>query len=259
MRRPVVAGNWKMNMLIADAIQFMDRLIPELAPVPGAEIILAPPFTALAAASEKLSGAPVFLAGQNMAEHSQGAYTGEIGASMLEDAGCAYVIIGHSERRVLFAEDDALVHRKCLAALKQGLRVILCVGETREQRRDGQTENVVGRQILSALAGLCAESLQNIVIAYEPIWAIGTGDNASPEQAQEVHAFMRARLSEMFDRSSADSMRLLYGGSVNESNCTGLFGMPDIDGVLVGSASLNVKSFCAIINAAEVRLKPRDL
>ena len=259
MRRPVVAGNWKMNMLIADAIQFMDHLIPEIPQVAGPEIILAPPCTALAAASGKVSGVPVLMAGQNMAEHSKGAYTGEISASMLKDAGRAYVILGHSERRVLFAEDDSLIHRKCLAGLKEGLKVILCVGETREQRRDEQTETVVGGQISSALAGLSAENLQELLIAYEPIWAIGTGDNATPGQAQEVHAFLRSRLSEMFGHACADTMRLLYGGSVNESNCDSLFAMPDIDGVLVGSASLNVKSFCAIINAAEVRLKPGNL
>ncbi len=249
MRRPIIAGNWKMNLLLPEAAALADELVQDAAPQ-NVDIVVAPPFTALARVGERLQGSEVQLAGQNIYFESKGAYTGEISGPMLMDAGCQYVILGHSERRTFFFEDDALINRKILAALKFGLKVIFCVGETLKQREDGATRFVVENQLRKGLAELTPEQVADLVIAYEPVWAIGTGRNATPEQAQEVHRFSREFIEREFGSQAAESIRIQYGGSVNADNSAGLLGQQDIDGALVGSASLNAASFKKIIQSA---------
>jgi len=251
MRRPVVAGNWKMNCLQSEARELVEQLVGQKDLSRTVEVVLAPPFTALAVVRKLVNGSGVQLAGQNIHFEPKGAWTGEVSAEMLIDSGCKYVILGHSERRTHFHEDDALINKKIKAALKAELHVIFCVGETLQQRERNETRGVVESQLKFGLEDLTDRDMESLVIAYEPVWAIGTGKTAAPEQAQEVHQFIRAFLEIIFQKSTAESIRIQYGGSVNPGNSKILMAQKDIDGALVGSASLDAESFIAIINSAE--------
>ncbi len=250
MRRPIIAGNWKMNLLRSEARDLVESLIRRVKTPASADIILAPPFTALGAVEELIAGTGFFLAGQNHHFEPKGAYTGEVSPAMLKDAGCQYVILGHSERRTYFFEDDAQINKKIKAALLCGLNVIFCVGETLEQREKGETQSIIQSQIEKGLQGLTGNDIGRIVLAYEPVWAIGTGKTATPDQAQEVHFFIRGLLREIFGEIVAQNTRIQYGGSVTPESSGSLLTQKDIDGALVGSASLNTDSFCAIISSA---------
>ena len=248
MRKPVIAGNWKMSKLIGEAVATVTALKPLAANANHCEVIVAPPFTALKAVSDRLEGSGIKTAAQNLAaETKQGAHTGEVCGDMLKDAGCTHVIIGHSERRAIDGESDALVNRKIRAALFFQLTPIVCIGETLKQREAGQAEAVVSEQLARSLSELTGDDLSRIILAYEPVWAIGTGRTATPTQAQHMHAFIRHWLSEKFG-SVADTLRLLYGGSVKPDNIADLMRQPDIDGALVGGASLEAESFARIIH-----------
>lgn len=249
MRRPLVAGNWKMHGSRAEAAQLLDELIHQQSAALTAEVAVCPPFVYLPDAARRLKESNIALGGQNVCAEPVGAFTGEVSAAMLKDVGCRYVIVGHSERRALFHEDDKLVARKFMAVQSQKLIPILCVGETLEQRERGETEAVVARQLdaVVAVAGIAA--FADAVIAYEPVWAIGTGKNATPEQAQAVHAFIRGRIAAR-DAKIAAELRILYGGSVKAANAAELFEMPDVDGGLVGGASLRGDEFGKICAAA---------
>ncbi|MEE9258797.1 MAG: triose-phosphate isomerase [Nitrospinaceae bacterium] len=249
MRRPIIAGNWKMNMLIPEAEQLAAGLVGRLQKSPVPEMILAPPFTALSAVRKVLAGTTILIAGQNICSEPKGAFTGEVSAAMLKDAGCRYVILGHSERRHIFGESDSLINAKIQSALANELNIIFCVGETLEQREKDETRQVIEGQVVKGLEGLADSDMDSLVVAYEPVWAIGTGKNATPGQAQEVHGDIRGLIQKLFGKKFSESIRLLYGGSVNPDNCAGLLAQADIDGALVGSASLNADSFYAIINA----------
>ncbi len=249
MRRPIIAGNWKMNMLLPEAEALADALVRDSAP--SVDIVLAPPFTALSRVCGRVEGSPIEIAGQNIYFEPKGAYTGEISAAMLKDAGCRYVILGHSERRTLFHEDDALINKKIHAALECGLKVIFCVGETLQQREADATRSVVEGQLKNGLQGLSPEAMASLVIAYEPVWAIGTGRTATPEQAQEVHRFTREFVGAAFGEKTAEAIRIQYGGSVTPDNSASLLKQKDIDGALVGSASLKAASFQQIIQSAQ--------
>ena len=251
MRRWMLAGNWKMHNTIDDSQKLAGAIVEGGSYAKGGEIVVAPVFTALAAVGQVLKGSPVALAAQDVFYEEKGAYTGEVAPTMLVDAGCAYVIIGHSERRKYFHETDETVNAKVKKALLAGLKPIVCVGETEEEREKGVTEYVVGLQVRKGLYGL--ESLAALTIAYEPVWAIGTGKNASPDQAQAVHAFIRDLLKETHGDSAAESTRILYGGSVTPENIAQLIAMKDIDGALIGGASLKSESFIGIIRAVEGR------
>jgi triosephosphate isomerase len=250
-RVPLIAGNWKMNAGGADGCVLAAQVARLTAEMRGVEVLVAPPFTALAAVAHELSGAPrhVHLAAQNMYFEASGAFTGEISASMLKEAGAGWVILGHSERRHIFGETDGMVARKVIAAMREELRPIACVGETLEEREAGQTLAVVERQVL-AFRGALAENPGFGVIAYEPVWAIGTGKVAKAEDAQEVHAMIRKLLAGASDEL-AEATRILYGGSVKADNAAGLLGQPDIDGALVGGASLDAAGFAKIAAAGE--------
>ena len=250
MRKPIVVGNWKMHKTVQESVALVEELKPLVADLQEVEIGVCPPFTSLSDVSRVLEGSNVYLGAQNMYWEPQGAYTGEISAGMLLSVGCKYVIIGHSERRIHFGEPDEWVNRKVKAALEAGLVPIMCVGETLEQRQEGVTQKVVGRQVTEGLKGLSPEQVAGMVIAYEPVWAIGTGLTAKPEQAQEVQAFIRGRLEELFGGDAARSVRIQYGGSIKPENARDLFVQPDIDGGLVGGASLKADSFAQIIRAA---------
>jgi len=239
-----------MNMLRSEARELVETLISWKEMPPTVDVILAPPFTSLSAVGDLVHGTRILLAGQNVYFEPKGAYTGEISSSMLKDAGCQFVILGHSERRALFHEDDALINKKIKAALKDELKVIFCVGETLAQREKKETPKVVESQLRNGLSGLTERDLQGIVIAYEPVWAIGTGKSATPEEAQEVHLFIRGFLEKTFGKSTADTTRIQYGGSVTPENSESLLRQKDIDGALVGSASLNAESFFEIIYSA---------
>jgi triosephosphate isomerase (TIM) len=250
MRRPIVTGNWKMNMLQSEAGDLVKSLV-EWKPLSGAvDIVIAPPFTALAVVRKLIEGSGIQLAGQNIYFEPKGAWTGEVSAAMLKDAGCRFVILGHSERRSYFHESDALINQKIKSALNSELSAIFCVGETLEQRQREQTQEVIEFQIKNGMQGLDASDLANIVIAYEPVWAIGTGQTATPMQAQEVHGFIRSILEKDFGQAASEEIRIQYGGSVNPGNSKSLLEQKDIDGALVGSASLDFESFTAIINSA---------
>jgi triosephosphate isomerase len=249
----MVAGNWKMHGSRAANAALLDGVLAGVGAT-AAEVVVCPPFVYLADAAVRLAGTAVALGAQDLcAESGQGAYTGEVSAGMLRDVGCSHVIIGHSERRALFGETDALVARKAVAALAAGLLPIICVGELLEERDGGRTHEVVGRQLDAAIAGVRGSSfglaaLERCVIAYEPVWAIGTGRTATPEQAEDVHAFIRGRIAAN-DATIAGSMRVLYGGSVKAGNARELFDMPDVDGGLIGGASLKAEDFVAIVAA----------
>ncbi len=248
-RTNIVAGNWKMNLTIAESVELASAVIAELGSgFSGCEAGLAPTYPALFEVGKLLAGGPLFLAAQNCHYENDGAFTGEVSARMILGAGCSYVIIGHSERRQLFGETDEVVNRKVSKALQEGLRVILCVGETLEERESGITGDVVTRQVRAGLAGIAG--IEDMVIAYEPVWAIGTGKTATSDQAQEVHALIRRTVSDLYGAEAADGLRIQYGGSVKPSNAAELFAMPDIDGGLIGGASLNAADFAAIIKAA---------
>jgi triosephosphate isomerase len=248
-RRPLVAANWKMHKTRAEADAFCDAFLPGAEGVKGVEIVLCPPFTALAEVALRCGGTSVRVAGQNMHAAEGGAYTGEVSAPMLLDAGAWGVILGHSERRTLFGETDEALMGKVPAALGAGLVPILCVGETEAERDAGETEAVLRRQVEADLAEVDGGELAGIVIAYEPVWAIGTGRTATDEQAQEAIAFIRSLLAAR-DGGAAEQVRILYGGSVKPENAAGLAAQPDIDGALVGGASLDAEAFLAICEAS---------
>ncbi|MBN1676858.1 MAG: triose-phosphate isomerase [Kiritimatiellae bacterium] len=249
MRKKMVAGNWKMNKTVADAVELAAGVAGQVQAGTGVDVVICPPFTALKPVADVLAGSAVALGAQNMHWAEQGAYTGEIAPAMLREVGCAYVILGHSERRALFGATNETVNRKAKAAFGAGLTPIVCVGETLEQREAGRTEAVVRDHVVNSLAELGAQ-LANVIIAYEPVWAIGTGKTATPEQAQDVHAFVRGLVAGMADEKTAAAVRILYGGSVKPDNAKDLFSRPDIDGGLIGGASLKADSFVAIVNAA---------
>ena len=249
MRQPLVAGNWKMNGTLESVTTLVEGIKAGLDSVTKAEVAICPPFVYLDKVGQLIEGATIALGAQNVAKEDPGAYTGEIAAPMLKDFGCKYVIVGHSERRSLYGETDSLVAEKCARGLREGLTPILCVGELLEEREAGKTEEVVARQLDAVIDKVGIAGVGEGVIAYEPVWAIGTGRTASPEQAQEVHAFIRARLASQ-DAAVADGTRILYGGSMKGSNAEGLIGMDDIDGGLIGGASLKADEFLAICRAA---------
>ena len=250
MRVPAIAANWKMFKTTHEALANVRELGAREKDVSGVEIIIAPPFTALATAAEAARNTAVGIAGQNMSAEKEGAFTGEISAAMLKDAGATYVILGHSERRKLYGETDASINRKVHAALAAELIPIVCVGETLEEREGGQMATVLDRQIKDGLDGLTGDQVGGLIIAYEPVWAIGTGRNATPEQADEAHRHIRTRLRQWFGAAAADACRIQYGGSVKPDNITGLIALPDVDGALVGGAGLQVTSFFEIIRGA---------
>jgi triosephosphate isomerase len=250
VRRPLIAGNWKMHKNLEEARALVRGIREGLPQDAAADVLVAPPFTALPAAVEAARGSAVAVAAQNAHFELKGAFTGEISPAMLVDAGCSHVILGHSERRQLFGETDEGVARKAVAALAHGLVPIICVGETLDEREAGQTDAVVERQIERALRELTPDQVAGSVIAYEPVWAIGTGRAATPEQAQEVHAGIRRQVSGSHGEAVAAALRILYGGSVKPDNARVLLGQADIDGALVGGACLEAASFLAIIAAA---------
>jgi triosephosphate isomerase len=249
VRRCLIAGNWKMHKTPEETGTFIEALLPKLPELPDVEVLLIPPYTSLESAGRRLAGSPVQLGAQDVFQEASGAYTGAISAPMLVACGCRYVLVGHSERRHVFGDDDAAVRRKLGAALDGALLPILCVGETLEERRSGKTEALLTRQLSVALEGIDAGAMERMVIAYEPVWAIGTGETATPEQAQEAIAGIRAWLSTQFDRPTAERARILYGGSVKPENTAELLAEPDIDGLLVGGASLDPEAFAAIVEA----------
>ena len=246
-RTPLIAGNWKLNKTTDEAVALATE-IKTGAGAPSVDVLVSPVFTVLAAVAKALEGSKVLLAGQNMHSELSGAFTGEIAPTMLKDVGCSHVILGHSERRQYFGETDEGVAKKTKVALDNGLLPISCVGELLEEREDGKTMDVVGRQVDAVLNALTAEEAAKIVIAYEPVWAIGTGKVATPEQAQEVHAFIRTRVAEAHGQGVADGLRILYGGSVKPDNVKGLMALPDVDGALVGGASLKADSFLKLVH-----------
>jgi triosephosphate isomerase len=246
-RTPLIAGNWKLNKTTAEAVALASE-IKGGADNPNVDVLVSPVFTVLAAVAKALKGSKVFLAGQNMHSELSGAYTGEIAPTMLKDVGCTHVILGHSERRQYFGETDEGVAKKTKVALEGGLLPISCVGETLEEREAEKTMGVVGRQVDAILNAVSADEAKKVVIAYEPVWAIGTGKVATPEQAQEVHAFIRKRVGEVHGQAVADAIRILYGGSVKPDNVKGLMALPDVDGALVGGASLKADSFLKLVH-----------
>lgn len=249
MRRRIIAGNWKMNKTRDQAVDLVGDLKEMLADVGDVEVVVCPPFTALDAVREALRGSNIELGAQNMYWEEEGAFTGEISPLMLRNLGCTYVILGHSERRTYFGETDEGVNRKVKSALANGLLPIICVGETLEQRDAGKTEEVVVRQTKAALSGVKTNGAERIVIAYEPVWAIGTGRNASADEANRVIHLIRQSVAEVFNERIAQEVRIQYGGSVKPQNIADFLGQPDIDGALVGGASLDAASFAAIVKS----------
>jgi triosephosphate isomerase len=251
MRRMFVAGNWKMNTDRASGNALAQSIAKAVLKGCAVDVLVAPPFPYLLPVGEAISGSGVVLGAQNAYFESPGAFTGETALEMLKDVGCRYVILGHSERRQILRETDELINKKVAAAIVRGLGVILCVGETLEERDGGTTEKVLETQLSEGLKGLSAGDVSDLVIAYEPVWAIGTGRNATPEQAQAAHAFIRSWLSNRFGSTVGAATRIQYGGSVKPDNAAQLLGQPDVDGALVGGASLKADSFLAIVKAAE--------
>ncbi len=247
MRKPIIAGNWKLNKTIAEAEDLAAALATELAEVTQTEIIIAPVFTALNRVAAVLKNTPIQLAAQNCYPQETGAFTGEVSPLLLKDAGCSAVIVGHSERRQLLGESNQLINLKVHKSVESGLLAILCVGETLAERENGEMLEVLTAQVKEGLAGLSADQMQQLVIAYEPVWAIGTGKTASNEQAQEAHSFIRGLVQGLFDPETAAACRILYGGSVKPDNVDGLMAQADIDGALVGGASLKAADFCRIV------------
>lgn len=250
MRRKVVAGNWKMNMNLSGTIELISVIKNELSKSDSkSEVIVCPPFTSLETAVTVVKNSSIKVGAQNMHYESDGAFTGEISADMLKSVGCEYVILGHSERRTLFGESDEMINKKVKKALSSGLKPIFCVGETLEERESNLTEKVVEKQVKNGLSGISESELSELIIAYEPVWAIGTGKTASPEQAQEVHKFIRNLISKLYSNNLADNLVIQYGGSVKPDNAEELFSQPDIDGGLIGGASLKADSFISIVNS----------
>ena len=254
MRKPFIAGNWKMNTDIASALALVKDIAGRIGRLDDIDVAVCPPFVYLHAVADALSASNIALGAQNVFFQPNGAFTGEISAAMLKDLSCAYVIIGHSERRHVIGETDDLINKKIAAAINNGLLPIFCVGELLEQRKTGKTSAVVTEQVKKGLAGLCTERIQAVTIAYEPVWAIGTGINATPEQAQEVHAMIRDLLACLYDKTIASNLRIQYGGSAKPDNTAQLMTQPDVDGLLVGGASLKADDFASMVNTA-VKIK----
>ncbi|MBO7249507.1 MAG: triose-phosphate isomerase [Bacteroidales bacterium] len=247
MRTKIVAGNWKMNTVVSEGKELVDGILSKLSTVPSdVQLIVAPPFTHLSEVASKLAGSSVALAAQNCADHEKGAYTGEVSVAMLKSVGCSYVILGHSERREYYGETSETLVTKVKLALAAGLKPIFCVGEVKDERVAGKHFEVVGKQIEEVLFTLTAEEMAQVVIAYEPVWAIGTGLTATSEQAQEIHAFIRKALADKFGAALAEEITILYGGSCKPSNAPELFAQPDIDGGLIGGAALKAEDFIGI-------------
>jgi len=250
MRRRVIAGNWKMYKTLTETRAFFSSFLPLVAGAKHCDMVVAPPFTAISTAVEAVKGSSIAVGGQNVSWSQEGAFTGEVSAPMLAEAGCRYVIIGHSERRQLFRETDDNVAKKTLMALASGLTPIVCLGETQEDRDAGLTEEVLSRQFRGGPCALTPEEFSRILVAYEPVWAIGTGRTATPEIAAEAHRFLRRCAGEKFSIRHASALRILYGGSVKPDNIQGLMAQEELDGALVGGASLDPKSFAALVNFA---------
>jgi len=248
-RKTIIAGNWKMNKTIKESVEFVTKLKNLASTVSQCEIIVCPPFTVLYPVAQIIVGTNIHLGAQDTFWEQKGAYTGEVSPVMLCEIGCEYVILGHSERRQYFSETNEMVNRKMQAALSAGLTPIVCVGETLDERERNKTFDVVERQVRECLRGLDEVSADKIIIAYEPVWAIGTGKNATPEQAQEVQSFIRKLYSEMYSEEAASRVPILYGGSINPDNISSLIRQPDIDGGLVGGASLDIEAFVKIIRS----------
>lgn len=251
-RLPFIAGNWKMHKTVGEALELVRGLRASLQGIEGVEVAVAPPFTALYPVALELKGSSISLASQNLFWEEKGAFTGEISPVMLKEVGCQYAIVGHSERRQYFGETDETVNRRIKAGFQYGLKPIFCIGETLEEREKGITFSVVDRQLELGLKGLDEKRVEEIVVAYEPVWAIGTGKTATPEQAEEVHQFIRQKLEQLYSRSVAERIRIQYGGSVTPENIKGLMAQANIDGALVGGASLKVESFSRIVRFKEM-------
>jgi triosephosphate isomerase len=247
VRTPLIAGNWKMYKTVPEGVELVDALLAGLGDASGREVLVCPPFTALYAIGQRLADTPIALGAQDVYPEAQGAFTGAVAPGMLRDVGCRYVIVGHSERRSIFGDDDAAVNRKLHAALGAGLRPILCVGESKPQRDAGEANAIVVAQVRAGLAGVSDAQMAALVIAYEPIWAIGTGDTATPDDAQSMHAAIRDTLAQICGAEIAQATRILYGGSVKPDNVDELMAQADIDGALVGGASLKADSFLRIV------------
>ena len=255
MRKVIVAGNWKMNKTAKEAAQFFNELKPLVADVKNAGIVIGAPFTALETATRETAGSNIKIAAENMNAKESGAYTGEVSPLMLKDLGVEYVILGHSERREYYHETDEIINEKVKSALAHDLKPILCFGETLEEREAGTTNDVVKTQITGGLKDVTAAEMANVVLAYEPVWAIGTGKTATPEQAQEVHAFIRGLLTDLYGKEVAENVTVQYGGSMNDANAADLIAQTDIDGGLVGGASLIPEKFAVIIKAGDTAAK----
>jgi len=251
-RLPFIAGNWKMNKTVGEALDLIRELKGTISEVKEVEVAVAPPFTALYAVHKEIEGSSIRLAAQNIYWEEKGAFTGEISPLMLKEVGCQYVIIGHSERRQFFGESDGTVNRRIKAALAQGLKVIFCIGETLREREEAKTFSLIERQMSGGLKGLGDKELRNMTMAYEPVWAIGTGKTATPEQAEEVHQFIREKVEKLYSREVSGEIRIQYGGSVTPDNIKGLMNQPNIDGALVGGASLKAESFSKIVRFKEM-------
>lgn len=250
MRKKVIAGNWKMNKDLNESQNLVSGIIDGLGNDNKCDVVVCPPFTSLNEVHSLIKNTPIKLGAQNVYYETDGAFTGEVSTGMLKSVGCDYVIIGHSERRTIFGEKDELINKKNKKALADGLKVIFCIGESLAQREEGITNSVVEKQLQKGLDGISSEELNNIIIAYEPVWAIGTGKTATPEQAQEVHAFIRNYISQKYSKESGEGLIIQYGGSVKPDNAASLLSQPDIDGALIGGACLKVDSFLSIIAAA---------
>jgi triosephosphate isomerase len=249
MRKPLIAGNWKMFKTVHETVAHITELRRTLKDVINADVVVAPPFTALAAAADRARDSRIAVSAQNLHWEREGAFTGEVSAAMIREAGAQYVIVGHSERRTLFGETNLTVNKKIAAALAAELWPIVCIGETLTQREANQTHDVLDQQMRDGLDGFTATQLEALIVAYEPVWAIGTGRHATPEQAQDAHANIRSRLRQWFGADMAERCRILYGGSVKPDNTAALMAQADVDGALVGGASLDVQSFTAIVRS----------
>lgn len=248
MRKPVIAGNWKMFKTVEESVAFVDALLPLVKGSAHCEVVVAPPFPSLWSVARRVKGSNVRVAAQNCHWEKEGAFTGEVSCEMIVEAGASHVVIGHSERRQFFGETNETVNKKIFAALRASLIPIVCIGESLAEREQKQTERVVGEQLTKGLNSLTELQLSHIIVAYEPVWAIGTGRTATPELAAETHRFVRDTIGRMFSPASSSAMRILYGGSVKPDNIKGLMAQPDINGALVGGASLKADSFAAIVN-----------
>jgi len=247
MRRPLIAGNWKMHNNSAESVELVSQLKEMISGVKEVEVVVAPPYTALGSVATAIKGSTIFLSSQNIFWEEKGAFTGEVSPAMLKDIGCQYTIIGHSERRQYFGETNETVNKRLKAALNASLIPIVCVGETLEEREAGKTLAIIEQQVKEGLDGVSSGEMEKVVVAYEPVWAIGTGKTATPEQAQEVHQFIRKMLAQVFNKGVAEGTRILYGGSVKPDNVDQLMSQKDIDGALVGGASLKADAFARIV------------